>query len=100
MTKILSKFIFIQETKIHFLEIGNSQNPSVLFLHGASFKAETWQEIGTLEFICQNQYHAIAVDLPGYGQSQSFSGNRVELLFHWSKPNCFSSLCQMCKLLF
>ncbi|MBD2482830.1 alpha/beta fold hydrolase [Planktothrix sp. FACHB-1365] len=80
MTKVLSHFIQIKEAKIHFLEVGNSQNPSVLFLHGASFKAETWQEIGTLELMGQNQYHAIAVDLPGYGKSQSLSGNRVELL--------------------
>jgi abhydrolase domain-containing protein 14 len=45
--------------------VGNPENQSILFLHGASFKAETLQEIGTLGFICPNQYHGIAVDLPG-----------------------------------
>ncbi|MFM6189655.1 alpha/beta fold hydrolase [Planktothrix sp.] len=83
--------IDIKATKTHFLEVGNPQDPSVLFLHGSSFKAETWQEIGTLEFIFQNQYHGIAVDLPGYGKSASFSGNRVEFLQRpRTKPTHFS----------
>ncbi|VXD25797.1 conserved hypothetical protein [Planktothrix serta PCC 8927] len=80
MPKILSKFIKIRGANIHFLEAGDPQNSSILLLHGASFKAQTWQDIGTLELISQNHDHAVAVDLPGYGESESFSGNPVSFL--------------------
>jgi pimeloyl-ACP methyl ester carboxylesterase len=75
-----SQYIKIQGANIHYLEAGELTAPSVLFLHGASFIARTWQEIGTLELLAEKGYRSVAVDLPGYGNSQSLSGWREEFL--------------------
>ncbi|MEA5509814.1 alpha/beta hydrolase [Crocosphaera sp. UHCC 0190] len=71
---MLSKTVMIHGAKIHYLEVGKSQNFPILLLHGASFQAETWQEIGVLEALDKAGYYAIAVDLPSHGKSQSLSG--------------------------
>ncbi|NET60630.1 MAG: alpha/beta hydrolase, partial [Symploca sp. SIO2E6] len=54
----------IQGTKIHYLAVGATTAKTVLLLHGASFSAQTWQEIGTLQLLAQKGYQGIAVDLP------------------------------------
>ncbi|CAF0721554.1 unnamed protein product [Didymodactylos carnosus] len=42
---------------------------SVLLLHGQSFTSKNWKDIGTIQYLCSWGYKAIAVDLPGYGNS-------------------------------
>lgn len=77
---IKSKYLQIQGRKIHYLEARESANKSVLFLHGASFTAQTWQEIGTLKVIADKGYRVVAIDLPGYGSSQNKFTSRSEFL--------------------
>lgn len=50
---------------------GASDAPTVLLLHGASFRARTWEETGTLDALVDAGIDAVAVDLPGYGSSPS-----------------------------
>jgi pimeloyl-ACP methyl ester carboxylesterase len=66
---VLTKWAEIGGGKVHYLKSGPSQGHPVVLLHGASFHAETWRQIGTLSCLAQAGYHAVAVDLPGYGQS-------------------------------
>ena len=80
MTNIQSKFINLEGGKIHYLEAGKQDQPSVLFLHGASFKAQTWQDLGTLQLIAEKGYHALAIDLPGYGNSTVVSTRTDQFL--------------------
>lgn len=79
-TIIGSKFITVQQAHIHFLEAGPPGSPPVLLLHGASFSATTWQELGTLTLLAENGYRAVAVDLPGFGQSQRIVGSPQNFL--------------------
>jgi abhydrolase domain-containing protein 14 len=55
---------------IHYLDVGSqTASVTVLLLHGASFSAQTWLELGTLERLESLGYRAVAVDLPGFGKS-------------------------------
>ena len=42
----------------------------VLFLHGAAFTSKNWHDIGTLAALGSKGFQAVAVDLPGHGESQ------------------------------
>lgn len=56
-------------SQIHLLEAGAPGSPPVVLLHGARFRAATWRELGTLERLAAAGFRALAVDLPGYGDS-------------------------------
>lgn len=43
----------------------------VLFLHGARFTSEDWVTLGTLQVVQALGWHAMAIDLPGYGQTRA-----------------------------
>ncbi len=55
------------------LRIGKPGWPEVLLLHGARFDSRTWLELGTLELLAKNGYRAVAIDLPGFGQSKQIT---------------------------
>ncbi len=86
-TSINSHCVTIHGANIHYLEAGDISAPPVLFLHGASFSAQTWQEIGSLKLLAEKGYRAVAVDMPGYGSSQSIAGSPQEFL-----PQLFEKL--------
>ncbi|XP_061730318.1 protein ABHD14A [Nerophis ophidion] len=57
----------------------------VVLLHGQAFTSKTWEDLGTMALLASNGYHALAMDLPGYGKSPSSEAlkndqNRVGLL--------------------
>ena len=78
--EIKSQYIKIQGAKIHYLETGNIDSQPILFLHGASFRAQTWRDLGSLKLLAEKGYRGIALDLPGYGNSEASSGSREEFL--------------------
>ena len=51
--EIESKYTTIAGGKIHYLAAGRADASSVLFLHGASFSAQTWRELGTLVLLAE-----------------------------------------------
>lgn len=79
-TSIQSKYVTIQAARIHYLEAGQPELPAVFFLHGASFSAQTWQDLGTLSLLANKGYYAVAVDLPEFGQSGQASGDSQAFL--------------------
>lgn len=79
-TNINSQYLNLKNARIHYLEKGQKNSVSVLLLHGASFTAQTWQEIGTIELLTREGYRAVAVDIPGYGRSQRISVSSLDFL--------------------
>ncbi|MDJ0517843.1 MAG: alpha/beta hydrolase [Trichodesmium sp. MO_231.B1] len=79
-THINSQYLHLENARIHYLETGQKNAVSVLLLHGASFTAQTWQEIGTLNLLTTQGYRAVAVDIPGYGRSQRISVSSLGFL--------------------
>jgi pimeloyl-ACP methyl ester carboxylesterase len=74
MIKNQSRWLDVWGSPIHFLVEGHEDGTPVVLLHGASFCAETWKEIGTLKVLAEAGHLAYAVDLPGFGQSSPLSG--------------------------
>lgn len=66
---VISNLIRVGTSNVHYLEAGSHATRSVLLFHGASFQAETWRQIGTLDILSRSGYRAVAVDLPGFGES-------------------------------
>lgn len=53
---------------------------SILLLHGQIYSSNTWKRLGTLQYLCKSEYFPVAVDLPGYGNTKSHDGDRVNFL--------------------
>ncbi|CDO89532.1 hypothetical protein AWC29_13445 [Mycobacterium triplex] len=56
----------------HYVEAGDRSAPTVVFLHGVP--DSWWQWHYALESL-SNQYHCVAIDLKGYGQSDKRTGD-------------------------
>ena len=66
----------IGDGRVHLRTAGAAGGRPVLLLHGASFTSQTWLEIHTIETLADAGYRVVAVDLPGFGQSDSTAMER------------------------
>ena len=76
------RWIDIDGSRVHYLIEGQEGGRPVVLLHGASFNADTWKQIGTLQVLAQASYLAYAVDLPGLGQSPASAASAETWLKH------------------
>jgi len=68
-SQVRSRNVTVLGAEVHVLDAGPADAPVVLLLHGQSFRATTWDETGTLARLADAGRRAIALDLPGYGES-------------------------------
>ncbi|HJS72888.1 MAG TPA: alpha/beta fold hydrolase [Vicinamibacteria bacterium] len=69
-TAVQERELRISDKRVHYLEAGSSSGPAVLLLHGARYDSETWRKLSTLDVLAREGFHAVALDLPGYGRSE------------------------------
>ncbi len=69
-SSIQEREIRLSEKKVHYLEAGSSAGLTILLLHGARYDSDTWRKLSTLDLLAKEGFHAIALDLPGYGRSE------------------------------
>ena len=70
----------VGKVKLHWLEAGPADGFPVLLLHGARFHSGTWKQLGTLDRLAKEGFRAIALDLPGFGESPAApSGASLDL---------------------
>ena len=84
-----SRWIEVGACRVHYLVEGHEDGRPVLLLHGSSFNAETWKQIGTMRALAGAGYLAYAVDLPGFGRSsfrQSSPRTWLGMLRAWASP--------------
>ncbi|XP_069822691.1 putative protein-lysine deacylase ABHD14B isoform X2 [Dendropsophus ebraccatus] len=70
--KIQEGYITVSGQKLFYREAvpaQNSSKPPVLLLHGIRFSSKTWQDLGTLHKVATAGHRAVAIDLPGLGNS-------------------------------
>ena len=80
MSDIILKNIDAASCCLHCLKAGNPEGKDVILLHGMKFQAATWQELGTLEKLAAAGYHALALDMPGFGGSAACEEDQDKVL--------------------
>lgn len=78
--KMKEQTAVIGNAPIRYLETGSKGNQTILLLHGATFRAELWKNLGTMKFLAKNSYHVISADLPKHGKSGNPKISKDEFL--------------------
>ncbi|MCP3927619.1 MAG: alpha/beta fold hydrolase, partial [Bacteroidetes bacterium] len=76
------KVIQVDKYSIHYLEGGKGE--SVLLLHGFNADKDNWSKFS--ESLVKN-YHIVAIDLPGFGESSKIEGELYDIASQAKKLN-------------
>jgi abhydrolase domain-containing protein 14 len=79
---IKEKMIDVDGCRVHVWEANETGGRDVVLLPGMKFQAETWRQLGTLDFLAAAGFHGVAVDLPGFGKSPAGSAEPASSWCH------------------
>ena len=68
---------FSQRLKLHYVDWGNEDKPALLMVHGNRDHSRNWDWVARA---LRDDYHIIAPDLRGHGDSQSLMGTHYQTL--------------------
>jgi len=80
MSEIHKKTFKIEGCEISCLTAGNPDDRVIILLHGMKFRAATWQNLGTLQQLADAGFYAVAVDMPGFGDSPACSATNDTII--------------------
>jgi abhydrolase domain-containing protein 14 len=80
-TPIATRNVAVAGATLRYLEAGSPGSTTVLLLHGAAFTSETWRELGTIAALAHAGHHVVALDLPGFGNSEASRVPRQDYLY-------------------
>ena len=78
--------IQVGDVTVHRVARGPEDGPQVLLLHGARFSVQTWLDLGTLDILAEAGFRAVAIDLPGFGESPAADIDRETFLAQAAEP--------------
>lgn len=67
--RVVAREVEVGGSPVRVREAGPAGGAPVVLLHGAAFTSRTWEELGTLDALARAGRRALAVDLPGFGDS-------------------------------
>lgn len=67
-TDFIDKTVIQGEYKIHYLQTGNNQNPTLFFVHGSPGSWDAYKKY-LVDTLLLQKYRMIAIDRPGFGYS-------------------------------
>lgn len=79
---ISEQLIDVKGNTVRYYEAGEPHQRSLLLLHGGF--GDAWLHWSDVMTELEAEYHLIAPDLPGYGQSQPLPGLTIEKLLTWT----------------
>jgi len=75
MSKVVKKSVSVGKCSINTLRYENKGAKDILLLHGMSFQAKTWLDLGTLDKLGKAGYNVVAADMPGFGETEKCGTN-------------------------
>lgn len=72
-----SHIFFSQRLRLHYIDWGNESAPAMLLVHGIHDHCRTWDDLAA-EFVAD--YHVVAPDLRGHGDSEWLRGSSYQYL--------------------
>jgi pimeloyl-ACP methyl ester carboxylesterase len=85
------KEITINDCTLCCLEDVAGPKRDIILLHGARFSAVTWQKTGTLDVLIKAGYRVHALDMPGFGKSETCSASPAQLLYDFIQQDVTDS---------
>jgi len=74
-----SRFFVSQRLRLHYVDWGNRDGPTVVLVHGGRDHARSWDDVAR---VLRREHHVVAPDLRGHGDSAWAVGGMYALVDH------------------